>query len=108
MEINIVQPRPDEVGEETLAQVPDPKGTKDVLPRGKESTKEATDTDIEAELKIPQDGGSASKDPLGVIEVGDSSLFPSISSSMMLRTRGLVTREKPTERRISSVVYLLG
>lgn len=83
MEVDITQPRPNKVGEETSAQVPEPKGTKDILPRGKKAIEDATDTGAEAELKIPHNGDSASKDPLERVEIGDSSLFPSISNSMI-------------------------
>nr|XP_009783595.1 PREDICTED: uncharacterized protein LOC104232171 [Nicotiana sylvestris] len=43
VEVDTAQPRPDEVEEETSDQVPEPKGTEDVLPRGKKAIEEAMD-----------------------------------------------------------------
>nr|XP_016433049.1 PREDICTED: uncharacterized protein LOC107759586 [Nicotiana tabacum] len=75
--------RLNEVEEETLAQVPEPRGTEDTLPRGEESIEEAMDADTETGLEARREGGSTLKNLLGVIEIGDSPSFPSFSQWMI-------------------------
>jgi len=83
--------RIDEVEEETLTQVPELRETENILPRGKETVKEAADAGVRTELEAPQDGGGAQKDLLGAIKIGDSPSFPSFSQSMIRDAQALET-----------------
>lgn len=66
-----------------MALVLKPKGIEGIFPWDKEAIEEAMSVDAENELKAPQDGGSASKDPRREIEIRDSPLFPSVSNSLI-------------------------
>ncbi|XP_009616812.1 uncharacterized protein [Nicotiana tomentosiformis] len=89
--VNTAPSRLDEVEEEALTQVPEPRGTEDVLPRGKEIVEEAVDAGVRTELEAPQDGGDAQKDLLGAIEIRDSPSFPSFSQSMIHNAQAVET-----------------
>lgn len=91
VEIDADRPRIDEVGKDTSAQVPEPKGIEGMFPRGKESIEEAIGTGAENELEAPQDRGSTSRDPRGAIKIRDSSLFPSIYDSLIRDTQAMET-----------------
>nr|XP_016443136.1 PREDICTED: histone deacetylase 18-like [Nicotiana tabacum] len=58
VKINADRSRPNEVKEETSAQVPEPKGNEGVFPQCKEAIEEVMDAGAEKELKSPQDGGT--------------------------------------------------
>ncbi|XP_070044920.1 uncharacterized protein [Nicotiana tomentosiformis] len=81
----------DEVEKETLTQVPEPRRTEDILPRGKETIEETVDAGVRTELEAPQDGKGAQKDLLGAIECGDSPFFPSFSQSMIRDAQAVET-----------------
>ncbi|XP_070031819.1 uncharacterized protein [Nicotiana tomentosiformis] len=91
VEVDTAPSRLDEVEEETLTQVPEPRGTEDVLPRGKETVEEVVDAGVQTELESPQDGGGSQKDLLRAIEIGDSTSFPSFSQLMIRDAQAVET-----------------
>ncbi|XP_070042877.1 uncharacterized protein [Nicotiana tomentosiformis] len=82
--------RLDEVEEETSAQVPEPRETKDVLSLGEETVEEAVNAGAETGLEAPQDGGGPKRPTWG---------FCASSRGFLLIPRGA----KPVQRKLDVI-----